>query len=1148
MSLLPASSSKTPTTATPSSNFNVIFDKALKAYKVKTKQDLATHPLAKQLNLCDSPAAILTILQDQVRHFEKSRSGDERLRRWLGPTINVLYAFTETLGVGVGIVFSPAQAVFAGAGVLLLAAKDVEASQDVLIDIFERIENFFRRLEVYTHVQPTPAMTDMMVKIMVEVLDILATATKEMKQSRFKMFLKRVAGIKKLDDGLQKLDKMTNEEARMANAEVLRLAHTIDKNVQGVNKGVQGVSVQVRDVDENVRVIREMVQMIISDRGEATKCTKLVLRIAYDARDANRMQLRDDFRQWQSPLDPSTNHNIACNLQHAGTAEWFFDGNIFEEWKVAGSLLWIHGRPGSGKSVLCSAIIKKRSRRNLLPSLLHQLAARSDPFCDVLSGFYKAHDDGTCPPTDGALMDCLKEMLMLPDQAPVYLILDALDECPNTSGAPSFREQVLDLVRVLVNMHLRSLHICVTSRPEVDIMANLQGIASHSVSLHDESGQQKDIARYVESVVYSREMRRWRDADKVMVIKTLSERADGMFRWVFCQLETLRNCLPQNVPRALSELPTTLDDTYERVLKEITPANQHHAYRLLQCLTVASRPLRVDELAEILALDFDKTKEGIPDLKEDWRWIEQQKAVLSTCSSLIAVVDSGRHRVVQFSHFSAKEFLTSDRLAASSADVSHFHIPLESAHTVMVRACLGVLLRSDVGGTRAKNNSPLAKYAAKHWVDHAQFGNVSRSVDHGMRRLFDLTEPHFTSWLRLCDIDSRWDNYVGYNGNIPRGSPLYYASLCGFYDLATHLIDKHSQHVNARCGQNRSPLAAALRNEHFRVAELLLQHGANMGIKGDLNRTLLHAASVNGALGIGDWLLAHGVDANSQEDNHDTSLHLAVKNGRLEFVQMLLKHEAVVNAVNKDNHTSLNLAIDGGHFEIMQLLLRHDADVATQDLKHSTPLHLATARGSHEITRQLIFHGADVNVLDGNGKTPLHLASPSWCPASVRLLVELGADVNVPDGNHQTSLHLASCWGDTKTLHLLIKHGADVNARDASQSTPLHLVSSLGKTRTMQILMENGADVNARDASQSTPLHLASTSWSPDVMRLLIKHGADVNVLDANHRTPMHLAASQGKIQNMQLLIDNGADVNVQDADHLTPWQLTSFFMNSRTF
>jgi hypothetical protein len=169
-------------------------------------------------------------------------------------------------------------------------------------------------------------MTDMMVKIMVEVLDILATATKEMKQSRFsestllsiyclrlmgvETFLKRVAGMNKLDGGLQKLDKMTNEEARMANAEVLRLTHTIDENVQGVNKGVQGVSVQVQDVDENVRVIREMVQMIITgaqtelrlspspsliykrlnqlDRGEAPKGPKLLVRITYDARDVNR--------------------------------------------------------------------------------------------------------------------------------------------------------------------------------------------------------------------------------------------------------------------------------------------------------------------------------------------------------------------------------------------------------------------------------------------------------------------------------------------------------------------------------------------------------------------------------------------------------------------------------------------------------------------------------------------------------------------------------------------------------------------------------------------------------------------------------------------------------------------------------------------
>ncbi len=175
--------------------------------------------------------------------------------------------------------------------------------------------------------------------------------------------------------------------------------------------------------------------------------------------------------------------------------------------------------------------IDKRSRRNLLPSLLVQLSARSDTFCDVLSRLYKAHDDGVRQPSDSALVHCLKEMLTLPDQAPVYLILDALDECPNTSGVPSSREQVLDLVKELVALRLPSLHICVTSRLEVDIQDTLGSLVSHSVSLHDESGQKEDIAEYVKSVVYSnsvRALRRWRDGDRDLVIKTLSERADGM--------------------------------------------------------------------------------------------------------------------------------------------------------------------------------------------------------------------------------------------------------------------------------------------------------------------------------------------------------------------------------------------------------------------------------------------------------------------------------------------------------------------------------------------------------------------------------------------------------------------------------------------
>ncbi len=175
--------------------------------------------------------------------------------------------------------------------------------------------------------------------------------------------------------------------------------------------------------------------------------------------------------------------------------------------------------------------VAKQSRRDLLRSLLIQLSDLSDPFCDILSQLYEEYGKGTRQPSDSALMHCLKEMLTLPNQSPVYLIMDALDECPNTSGIPSAREQILDLVKELIGLRLSSLHICVTSRPEVNIRDVLELLAFCSVSLHDESGQKEDITEYIKSVVHSPSatfMKRWRDEEKNMVIQTLSERADGM--------------------------------------------------------------------------------------------------------------------------------------------------------------------------------------------------------------------------------------------------------------------------------------------------------------------------------------------------------------------------------------------------------------------------------------------------------------------------------------------------------------------------------------------------------------------------------------------------------------------------------------------
>ena len=174
---------------------------------------------------------------------------------------------------------------------------------------------------------------------------------------------------------------------------------------------------------------------------------------------------------------------------------------------------------------------QKQDLRNALASLLTQLSARSDRYCDILCHVHKAHNNGKYKPSNKTMITCLNDMLALSGQCPVYIILDALDECPNTSGLPSARKQVLDFLKDLVDLSLSNLHICLTSRPEIDIWLVLEPLAFHVVSLHDQSGQQKDIEDYIRSVVYADSntaMKRWRSKDKELVVETLTERSDGM--------------------------------------------------------------------------------------------------------------------------------------------------------------------------------------------------------------------------------------------------------------------------------------------------------------------------------------------------------------------------------------------------------------------------------------------------------------------------------------------------------------------------------------------------------------------------------------------------------------------------------------------
>jgi hypothetical protein len=181
----------------------------------------------------------------------------------------------------------------------------------------------------------------------------------------------------------------------------------------------------------------------------------------------------------------------------------------------------------------------KQDARAFLSSVLVQLSRQSTSFCNILLEFYSAHQRGSQQPSDGALIQCLKKMLKVPSKVPIYFIVDALDECPDTSGVQSPREKVLTLAEELVELRLPNLRLCITSRPDVDIRNVLEPLTStpNRISLHDEDGQKKDIANYVNSVVYSdRKIMRWREKDKELVVKTLLDRAGGMYESRFLHI------------------------------------------------------------------------------------------------------------------------------------------------------------------------------------------------------------------------------------------------------------------------------------------------------------------------------------------------------------------------------------------------------------------------------------------------------------------------------------------------------------------------------------------------------------------------------------------------------------------------------------
>ena len=528
-----------------------------------------------------------------------------------------------------------------------------------------------------------------------------------------------------------------------------------------------------------------------------------------------------------------------------------------------------------------------------------------------------------------------------------------------------------------------------------------------------------------------------------------------------CQLEYLARCLPGRIQHAVDELPSTLDATYERTLREIDGTNWEFARRLLHCVAVVSRPLRVEELAEFLAFDFNAGQ--IPKYRKDWRPEDPVDAVLSTCSTLLSLVNTQSSQVVQFSHFSVKEFLTSTRFAEKCNTISsRYHVSMTPAHALVAKACLGILLHLDKDVTRGSlPKFPLANYAAEYWFEHARLEGVSQNAEEGTSQIFDLRKPHLAVWLWIYDPTTLffWKDEQANAPLTPHGTPLHYAGFCGLYDVVKVLAAEHPQDVNSR-----------------------------------------------------------------SFINEETPLHLTSRVGHIDVAQLLIEHGADVAAQNKDGWTPLHQSSEGDHVDMARLLVEHGADVAAQDKHGLTPLHQASIRGHVDVSRLLIKHGADVAAQSKHGWTPLHQASIRGHVDVARLLIEHGADAAAQSVDWWTPLHQTSLWGHVDVTRILIEHGADAAAQSKDGTTPLHEASERGHVDVARLLLDHGANAAAKSEDGWTPLQNASFGGHIDVARLLIEHGADVAAQDKHGWSPLHQASIRGHVDVARLLIEHGAD------------------------
>jgi len=475
-----------------------------------------------------------------------------------------------------------------------------------------------------------------------------------------------------------------------------------------------------------------------------------------------------------------------------------------------------------------------------------------------------------------------------------------------------------------------------------------------------------------------------------------------------------------------------LDETYARILDNIDEDYRRDALKILQWLTYSARPLRLEEVAEVIAIDFEESPRFNPEKR-----YPEPRDIWTICSSLISLEEEaledtheGNTRVnVRLAHFSVKEYLISPSIR--NGQVEYYSIQEVETNALIAQSCLVYLLQFDEPGsltTRSVLEFPLANYAAEYWTKHAQVAERDSTLAHVLSIELLLTRGHgLLNWIRLYSLDQPSQGSDMMRGLNDVHPPLYYASFAGLIGSVKSILDKGA-YANAQGGLYGNALQAASGRGHDQVVQILLAKGADINAQGGYHSNALQAASAGGHSQIVQMLLAKGADVNA-------------------------------NAQGGYHGNALQAASAGGHDQVVQILLAKGADVNAQGGLYGNTLQAASAEGYDQIVQTLLAQGAEVNAQGGEYGNVLQAASAGGHDQVVQILLAKGAEVNAQGGEYGNALQAASYQGHNQLVQILLAKGADVNAQGGEYGSALHAASAGGHDQVVQMLLANGADV-----------------------------------------------------------------------------------------